>query len=116
METAKRLYFENISDTVVPALLVKTIQSIVIDKKVDSEYLVFAIKFAIATKIPIKHPFGLHYLVDNYKVKQAWKARKVKEEQKKLQSEPEKTKENKDVNFTFANTKKEGFESIFGGD
>lgn len=115
METVKRLYFEHISRTVVPAQLVKTIQQIVIAKGVDSDYLVFATKFAIVNKMTLNSPFGLHYIVDNYKVKQAWQAKKAKEEKQKLQEELQKLNQKDDVSFTLKNQKSEGFDSIFGG-
>ena len=115
METVKKLYFENISDTVVPAQLVKTSQNIVIGKNVDSEYLVFAMRYVIANKIQLNSPYGLHYIIDNYKIKQAWKDRKAKEEQKKVQEEIQKLDKKEEITFTFVNKKKEGFESIFGG-
>lgn len=115
METVKRLYFENISNTVVPSLLVKTIQNIVIDKGIDSEYLVFAMKFTIANKINLNSPFGLHYIVDNYKIKQAWQAKKAKEERQKIQEEMKNLQKTEDVSFTFTSKKNDSFDSIFGG-
>lgn len=115
MEEVKRLYFENISDTVVPALLVKTIQNIVIGKGVDSEYLLFAMKYVIACKIPLNSPYGLHYIIDNYKIKQAWQGVKAKEEKLKAIEEAKKVVQKEEITFTFVNKKKEGFESIFGG-
>lgn len=116
MESVKRLYFENISDTVVPAQLVKTIQNIVIGKGVDSEYLLFALKYVIANNMVLNSPYGLHYIIDNYKIKQAWQARKANEEKRKVIEEAKKVKPTEEITFTFVNKKKEGFESIFGGE
>lgn len=115
MEEVKKLYFENISSTVVPAQLVKTIQNIVFGKHIDSEYLLFAMKYVIACKIPLNSPYGLHYIVDNYKIKQAWQTVKANEEKRKVQEEAKKIEVKEEITFTFVNKKKEGFESIFGG-
>ena len=115
MEEIKKLYFENISSTVVPAQLVKTIQNIVFGKNVDSEYLLFAMKYVIACKIPLNSPYGLHYIIDNYKIKQAWQVVKANEEKQKVQEEVKKINVKEEITFTFVNKKKEGFETIFGG-
>ena len=92
IEEIKRLYYEKISNTVVMAQLVKAVNSVVFDKHVDSAFVLFALKYAINTKHQIKSPYTLHYLVDNYKIKDAWEKKKsndvknVKFEAKKSES------------------------------
>ena len=116
MEAVKRIYYEKISSTVVMSQLVKVIQTIVIQKKVDSEYLLFAIKFVVAQKIPIRSPYGLHYIIDHADVKKAWNAKKANDERKKI-AELAKTRPKEDaVVFTPKQKQKNGFDCIFGGE
>lgn len=68
----KKQYFDNISNTVVQAILGKVVNDIVYGKNIDSGYLLFAIKYAINNKIRINSPYGLHYLIDNKRIKDAW--------------------------------------------
>jgi len=115
MDAVKRIYYENISNTVVIAQLVKVIQTIVINKGVDSEFLLFAIKYAVAKKMTIRSPYGLHYLIDNAMIKNAWNAKQAKEEKQKITELAKLQPRESEVTFTVAKRKKEGFDSIFGG-
>ena len=69
----KDLYYEKISKTVVMKQLVSVINAIVFNKNIEAEYLFFALSYAISNKIPIRSPYGLHYLIDNNKIKSTWK-------------------------------------------
>ena len=115
MEAVKRVYYENVSNTVVMSQLVKVIQTIVINKGVDSEYLLFALKLAIANKIAINSPYGLHYIIDYSNIKNAWNAKQANMQRKKTAELAKMQPRNSGVSFTAAKTKKDGFESIFGG-
>lgn len=68
----KELYYQKISNTVVMAQLLNTINNIVFVKNVDSDYLLFALNFCIDNRIKINSPYGLHYIIDNSRVKAAW--------------------------------------------
>jgi len=75
----KKQYFDNISNTVVQGVLGKVINNIVFDKNVSSEYFLYAIKYSIQYKIKINSPYGLHYLIDNNKIKESYNKEKARE-------------------------------------
>lgn len=112
------LYYEKISNTVVVSQLMKVINNLVFSKNVNSEYLVFALTYAIKNSIPLRSPYGLYYLVDNQKIKGAWS----KKQSEKI-AEEIRTSANKDINidpkgcsFSYKNSPMAGFGSILGGD
>lgn len=83
----KKLYFDCISNTVVQGMLGKIINDIIYSKNVDSEFFLYAVKFAINNKIKINNPCGLHYLIDNKQIKDSWsklKAEKIRKEIPKI--------------------------------
>lgn len=77
IEEIKTLYYEKISNTVVMPQLMSVINNIIFKKKVDSDYFLFAVKYAINTKRKIKYPQGLHYVIDDYCIKDAWKKKQL---------------------------------------
>lgn len=77
IEEIKRLYYEKISNTVVMSQLLSSVNNIIFRKNVDSEYLLYALRYAIEHNIKLNSPYGLHYLIDDYKIRQAWTKRKV---------------------------------------
>lgn len=114
------LYRNCISNTAVISQVRKVINNIVIDKKVDSDYLIFALRHAITSNLEIKNPASLHYLVDNRRIKQLWEKQKKKEREKKvvtgiMQYMPT---EHKETVFSVAKkqNRPKGFGDIFGGD
>ena len=70
----KDFYYENVSNTVVVAQLVRILQDIIVTKKGDPDYLIFAIKRRLESGKEIKSPMYLHYLLDDNKLKREWKA------------------------------------------
>ena len=109
-------YYEKISNTVVVKQLVSVINSLVITKNVDSEYLLFALNYALANKIPIKSPYGLHYIVDNQRIKDAWNKKKSQEIVAKMKVEAEhEVAPTEQVNFKYIATENNGFNDIFNG-
>lgn len=68
----KKLYYENISKTVVQSILGKVINDIIYSKNVDSSFLLFALKYSIQNNFKINSPYGLHYIIDNNKIKSEW--------------------------------------------
>ncbi len=77
IEEIKKIYYEKISNTVVMSLLVNVINNIIFVKNIDSNYLLFAIKYAVNKNIKINYPQGLYYIIDNYKIKDAWKKKQI---------------------------------------
>jgi hypothetical protein len=118
IQKTKDLYYRKISKTVVMSQLMNVINNIVINKDVDAEYLYFALYYAILNKINIRSPYGLHYIVDNNRIKNEWKiykSKKIAMEIEKSSSKGERPADNMTA-FTYsakpANT---GFGTIFGG-
>ena len=70
IQKTRDLYFEKISNTVVMKQLVSVLNNLVVKKNVDPKFLYFAVDFAVSNKIPIKSPYGLHYLIDNNRIKE----------------------------------------------
>lgn len=109
------LYYEKISNTVVVKQLVSVINSLVFTKNIDSEYLLFALNHAITNKTPIKSPYGLHYLVDNSRIKEAWKKKQSTVIKQQIESEEIAYEEPKQTSFNFTVEKNMGFGGIFKG-
>lgn len=117
MIKARDVYYDRISQEVVMKVLVRVIQNIVLQKGVDAEFLVFAIEYAADNKVPLRSPYSLHYLVDNYKIKEAWRNRNVEQKAAEIKKEAEHSvvidpNANK---FSFKQVLTDGFGSIFRG-
>lgn len=112
----KDLYYEKISKTVVMKQLVSVINAIVFNKNIEAEYLFFALSYAISNKIPIRSPYGLHYLIDNNKIKSTWKKKQSQIIRESINEEefilPE---ENKPTSFSYSIEENTGFGGIFKG-
>lgn len=92
---------------VVVMQLRSVINNIIFEKFIDSEYLLFAVKFAINNKINLKHAMGLHYIVGYKNIQEAYiKSKKV--------TEPKKIEiiETEELPFYFNPTKQKGFQDI----
>lgn len=114
------LYFNEVSNTVVMSQLVNVINNIIFNKNVDSDYLLFALKYALKYKIQIKSPYTLHYIIDYKRIKDAWqskianeKAEQIKEKMKISDDEINRISEKNTFVFTPSNN--QGFANIFGG-
>ena len=65
-------------------MLVSTINNIVFSKKVDVDFLYFTVQYFINYKPgALKHPAGLHYIIQDKDVTAAWK----KEQERKIRDE-----------------------------
>ena len=109
-------YYEKVSKTVVVKQLVSVINGLVITKNIDSAFLLFALNYALTTNIPIKSPYGLHYIVDNQRIKDAWNKKKSQEIVAKMKDEAEhEVNKSEQVKFKYIATENNGFNSIFNG-
>lgn len=109
IEEIKRLYYEKISNTVVMPQLISVVNNIIFKKKVDSNYLLFALKYAINMKRKINYPQGLHYLIDDYKIKTAWQKQKLNVvKNAKFEAKPVSM-----PTFNIAPTKEKSIEDLF---
>ena len=110
------LYYEKISKTVVWSQLVSVINNIIFTKKVNSGFLLFALKHCISAKMPIKSPYGLHYIIDNQRIKELWDKREAQRIVREMKEDivPE-TQEISCPKFTYKDEEKAGFTSILNG-
>lgn len=114
---ARDFYYENVSNTVVVKQLVSVINNLVVKKSIDPKYLYFALEYAVSNKISLRSPYGLHYLVDNNRIKDAWNKKKSAEIARKIKEEAEEI----DINpvtknsFNYSTQKESGFGGIFRG-
>lgn len=118
IQKTRDLYFEKISNTVVMKQLVSVLNNLVVKKNVDPKFLYFAVDFAISNKIPIKSPYGLHYLIDNNRIKEMWNKKKATEIAKQIREEAENTEPAPQItsnSFNYSVDKSAGFGGIFGG-
>ncbi len=103
IKEAESIYLEKVSSSVVRSLLRKVINEIVLgnrleNKEIDkwksnleaSRYLVFALNYALDKNIKISSPVSLYYLIDNYRVKEAWQKKKSLEVEKQIRKEADK--------------------------
>lgn len=74
----KQLYFDSVSNTVVPSVLGKVVNDIVYGKNIESDYLLFVIKYIISHKLKITYPYGLHYKIDDNRIKDAYQKEKAR--------------------------------------
>lgn len=119
-----KCYVENISNTVVMSLLRKTINTLIFEKLHDknlpkcksdllaARYLLFAVKFAVSNHIPLKSPLGMHYLIDNHKIKEAWKKKNDIETKKQVSAKID-FSATKQTTFSVKNNVS-GFDALFG--
>jgi len=75
----RQLFFEHINKTEVASSLNKTINMIIDEKNVASDLLLFAIKYVIRNKLPLNHASGLHYIINNTKMKEEYYKTKANE-------------------------------------
>lgn len=118
IKKTRDLYFEKISNTVVMKQLVSVLNNLVVQKNVDPKFLYFAVDFAISNKIPIKSPYGLHYLIDNNRIKEMWNKKVANEIAKQIREEIENTEptvQATNSTFKYFADKNVGFGGIFGG-
>jgi len=73
LKKVRELYIEFVDPAVVHMQLNKVINTLIEDKKVDSEFLLFVIEFIIEKDIEVNVPFSLYYKVTDYKIKKAYK-------------------------------------------
>lgn len=107
----RTLYYDKVSNTVVMAQLNKVIQNLIDDKEVSPEYLYFALRYAINHEIPIKSPYSLPYIIDNYEIKSAYKKFQTKNAKKEVMIMPT---EEKEITFNIETTPTTGW-GFFGG-
>lgn len=77
LKKCRELYVEHINPAVVFAQLNKAINTLVLDKKIEPNYLVFVIEYIVDNKLDINAPYGLYYRVNDYKIKEAYETQNI---------------------------------------
>lgn len=106
------LFKKYIDPYVVFSQLRNVINNIVYDKCLGAEYLLFALKFAIKTKINLKHAMGLHYIIGYENIQNAYKKMKADSVRNNMATT---NTINNDVEFTTKPTVINGFGSVLKG-
>jgi len=102
------LFQKYINPNPVYAQLRKVINTIVFDKNIGSDLLLFGVKYYIEKKIPLNYPQGLYYVIQNKEMKSAYHKWKAKKDEIKIE-----ITEDSGVEFTHKPTKQKGLEDIF---
>lgn len=77
LQLFRDIWYEHISKTVVFSQLMHILNSY-IDNGVDSDYLVFVLKYVIEHKMNLNYPNGFKYYVDRKEIKDAYSRIKIK--------------------------------------
>lgn len=98
-------------------LLVSTINNLIFDKGVDVDYIEFALDYMIKYKQgKLKHPQGLHYIVQDHDIEAAWKKKQEamvkKEMAEKLKAEHGAPDESGGRTFVYKRSEPVGFQDI----
>jgi hypothetical protein len=80
-------------------LLNKEISELINKKGIDSDFLLYALNYAINNKIILHSPFGMSYLINNYKIKESYKNIQAKQKLKEIQKYD--TENKKETTFSF---------------
>lgn len=101
------LFKTHINPNPVYAQLQSVIKNIVFVKGVQSDFLLFGLRYYIEHKIPLHYPQGLYYVIQNKDVANAYNKAKTKEIKKSIE-----ITEQTETEFKFVPTKNKGFADI----
>ena len=101
------LFKAHINANPVYAQLQSVIKNIIFVKGVQSDFLLFGLRYYIEHKIPLNYPQGLYYVIQNKDVTNAYNKTKAKEIKKSVE-----ITEQTETEFKFVPTKNKGFSDI----
>ena len=101
------LFKAHINANPVYAQLQSVINNIIFVKKIQSDFLLFGLRYYIEHKIPLNYPQGLYYVIQNKDVTNAYNKTKAKEIKKSVE-----ITEQTETEFKFVPTKNKGFADI----
>jgi hypothetical protein len=104
-------WYRNIDDDDTSYANLHRIIRTIISRGYEAEYILFALKSKVKV---LHHPPGLFYAVDDWKLKEEWKKKKIEDAVKGYKIE--KPKENAEPKFQSKTIKASSFADIFGGD
>lgn len=111
LQLIKNLWFKHISKTVVCSQLFMVLNDL-IERGIESAYLVFVMNYIIEHKMNLNYPAGFRYYVDNPDIKKAYE----KKNRKIIPPTEFVATDNEDNAPKFSvNKKPSGFNSILGG-
>lgn len=79
------LFSKQINPNVVYSQLRHVINTIVYDRRIGSDLLLFGLKYYIQNKIPLNYPMGLYYVVQNKKMIDAFHKYKANQVSRKIE-------------------------------
>lgn len=101
------LYTKDVDEYVNKAMLNKSIKQVINDKKQDSEFVLYALKYAIKNDIELNNPFGLHWVVKDDKIVKSYKEDILKEKMYRTLDEIEKkSNRGEETDFIYKISKK----------
>lgn len=112
LQTIKTLWVENISNTVIYSQLFHCLNDL-LNRGVESEYLVFTMKYCISHKLNLNHPMGFKYFVDKKEIKDAYK--KMTLSKARISQSDFSVSDTDDAPKFSITIKPNGFNSILGG-
>ena len=101
------LFKTHINPNPVYSQLQSVIKNIIFVKGVQSDFLLFGLRYYIEHKIPLNYPQGLYYVIQNKDVANAYNKTKTKEIKKSVE-----ITEQAETQFKFVPTKNKGFADI----
>lgn len=110
-----RLFKEYVNPNVVYTVLRKVVNTIVYDKKIESEFLLFGLKYYIKNKIPLNYPQGLYYVIQNKNVSKCFEEKKVAKIKRNFQDYEYVGEEAGEQEFNFKSQHRIGFGDIIKG-
>lgn len=108
---AIELFEQHVNANPVHAQLRAVINNILYTKNIDSDFLVFALRYYIEHRIPLRYPQGLYYVIQNKEAAEAFEKKRAE----KFKNVKVDLSETKEVEFTYRPTKQKGFADILGG-
>jgi hypothetical protein len=72
IEQMKDLYYEKIDENAEFVQLTSVLNNIVFTKKINPDYMLFALNYIVKKKVKINSPYALHYLPKNKLIFKLW--------------------------------------------
>jgi len=80
----EKYYIEHFDMSPIMSMLRKTINNIIFTKKMDPDYVIYAMKYAKTNHIPVRNPAGLYYITKDWKIETEWEKHLEKKNQAKV--------------------------------
>ena len=77
LQTIKSLWIEHIDDKVIYGRLFNTLNDLMVNSKISSDYLLFTVQYCILNKLNLNYPAGIKYFVGKKEIKDAYVKSKV---------------------------------------